>query len=145
MEGNSDSNELSLSDVAKYHLEVAGNWIYAMSIVGLVIILYGIISIFYDYIKAPKWDDVPTGGGIGFYMIMSELPLMLLVLLVVVVVCFFPLYYLYKFSSNVRMACRDDDSEALENSFRYLKLHYKSIGILILIYLAYFLVIKIIF
>jgi hypothetical protein len=145
MEENSNSNELSLSEAAKDHLETAGNWVYVMSMIGMAIIVYGIISLFYDYINVPKFDDVPTGGGVGFYMIMSEFSFLLPILLVAVVVCFFPLYYLYKFSSNVRMAFRDDDSEALENSFRYLKLHYKSIGILILIYVAYLLVIRMIF
>jgi hypothetical protein len=141
MEENLVSDELNLSESAKNHLQVAGKWVYIMSIIGLTILMYGVVSLIYDYMNLYKWDDVPTGGGVGYLMSMMLFP----VFLVMGIICFFPLYYLYKFSSNLKIAFGYDDSEALEISFRYLKFHYISIGILILIYIAYLLVVKIIF
>mgnify|MGYP003574870124 FL=1 len=120
MEENLDSNELFLSESAKEHLRTAGNWVYVISIIGLIIVTYSIISLIGDYMNLSNWDDVPSGGGVGYIMIMTLLP----IFLTASAICFFPLYYLYRFSSNVRIAFRDDDSEALELSFRYLKFHY---------------------
>ncbi|MTH17575.1 hypothetical protein [Flavobacterium sp. LC2016-01] len=139
MEEKSEENELSLSESAKDHLRTAANWVYVISIIGLIVVMYGVLRLFYDYMNLSKWDDVPSGGGVGYFMAMAILPILLLIC----VVCFFPLYYLYKFSSNVRIAFRDDDSEALEDSFRYLKLHYITIGISPLCVIVYFLVVSI--
>jgi hypothetical protein len=140
MEENLVSNELSLSESAKDHLKTVGKWVYVISIIGLIGVMYIIVSLIYNYIIMSRMTDIPPGAGVGFYMI----GLMTFFAFLMSILCFFPFYYLYKFSSNVKMAFNDDDSEALENSFRYLKLHYMSIGILILIYgIVYFSVLRI--
>jgi hypothetical protein len=139
MEEKSEVNELSLNESAKNHLRTAANWVYVISIIGLIIVIGGITLEVYDYMNLSNWDDVPTGGGVGYLLIMFITQILLLTAMV----CFFPLYYLYKFSLNVRIAFRDDDSEALEDSFRYLKLHYITIGISPLCVIVYFLVVSI--
>ena len=136
MEEKPESNDLLMSESAKNHLRIAANWVYVISIIGLTIVIGGIIHEFYDSMSLSQWDDVPTGGGVGYALIGA----MTQILLLIGIVCFFPLYYLYKFSLNVRIAFRDDDSEALEDSFRYLKLHYIAIGISPLCVFLYFLV-----
>jgi len=139
MKDNLVSDELLLSEGAKAHLQTAGKWVYAMSSIGLLIVAFFILRLFYDYISLSTWNDVPTGGGVGYAMIMWLLPIYILIFLII----FFPLYFLYKFSLNVNIAFRDDDSEALEISFRYLKMHYMALGIGILAYVVlYFLMSK---
>ncbi|MBL0738914.1 hypothetical protein JI750_18605 [Flavobacterium sp. GN10] len=139
MEDNSVSEELLLSEGAKAHLQAAGKWVYVISSIGLLIVTFFILHFLYDYMSLSAWDDVPTGGGVGYAMIMWLLPIYVLTFLII----FFPLYYLYKFSLNVKIAFRDDDSEALEISFRYLKMHYIALGIGILAYVVlYFLMSK---
>ncbi|WP_281633853.1 hypothetical protein [Flavobacterium luteolum] len=139
MEDNSVSEELFLSEAAKLHLQKAGKWVYVISSIGLLIIAFFILRLLYDYMSLSSWDDVPTGGGVGYAMIMWILPIYILTFLII----FFPLYYLYKFSLNVKIAFRDDDSEALEISFRYLKMHYMALGIGMLAYVVvYFLMSK---
>ncbi|MNQ14908.1 hypothetical protein D3C85_278670 [compost metagenome] len=132
MKDNSVSEELLLSEGAKAHLQTAGKWVYVMSGIGLLIVAFFILRLLYDYMSLANWDDVPTGGGVGYLMIMWLLPIYILTFLII----FFPLYYLYKFSLNVRIAFRDDDSEALEISFRYLKMHYMALGIGMLAYVV---------
>ncbi|WDF62844.1 hypothetical protein [Flavobacterium sp. KACC 22763] len=139
MEDNSVSEELLLSEGAKAHLQTAGKWVYVISSFGLLIVAFFILRLLYDYMSLSNWDDVPTGGGVGYIMIMELLPIYILAFLII----FFPLYYLYKFSLNVKIAFRDDDSEALEISFRYLKMHYMALGIGMLAYVVlYFLMSK---
>lgn len=132
MKDNSVSEELLLSEGAKAHLQTAGKWVYVMSGIGLLIVAFFILRLLYDYMSLANWDDVPTGGGVGYLMIMWLLPIYILTFLII----FFPLYYLYKFSLNVKIAFRDDDSEALEISFRYLKMHYMALGIGMLAYVV---------
>jgi hypothetical protein len=62
------------------------------------------------------------------------------VYLLIAALYFFPVYYLNKFASNAKAAFANNDSEILTTSFRYLKSHYKFIGIMTLVIFAlYFL------
>jgi hypothetical protein len=49
---------------------------------------------------------------------------------------FFPVYYLFKFSSQVRTALINKNSQQLDSAFENLKSHYKFIGILMIITLS---------
>jgi hypothetical protein len=139
MEEESVSNELSLSESAKANLQTAGKWVYVISIIGLTVTVFLIVISIYDYISLSSWNDVPSGGGVGYLMAIA----FGYIIFGAGVFFFFPFFYLFKFSSNLKIAFRDDDSDALDNSFRYLKLHYMSIGILMLFPILYFLGIRI--
>ncbi len=45
-------------------------------------------------------------------------------------IAFIPILYLYKFAQNMKRALKYDDSNALRESFMYMKSHYKFYGIL---------------
>ena len=51
---------------------------------------------------------------------------------------FFPIYYLNRFSSNLKTALSNNNSETLANSFEYFESHYKFIGIFALIILCFY-------
>ena len=61
--------------------------------------------------------------------------------LLIATLYFFPVYYLNKFSSKLKLALRNNDSEILANSFEYLKSHYKYIGIMVLVILSFYVLI----
>ncbi|GIQ58531.1 hypothetical protein Flavo103_16670 [Flavobacterium collinsii] len=141
MDNNSVGAELVLNESARDHLKTARKWVFAISIIGLIVVLFLISSSIYSYISLSRWGNVPTGGGVGYLIGI----VFTYVFFLIGVSCFFPFYYLYKFSLYLKMALDVDDSELLEGSFRYLKLHYKSIGILVLVFtLSYLLVFKVI-
>lgn len=139
MEENSVSDHLQFTDTAKRHLEILSKWVYIMSIIGLIVIIIAIVVSIYDHFVLSRIDDVPLGGGVG-YLIMSA---MTYFIILVSVFCFLPTYFLYKFSANLKVALEYDDSDSLEASFRYLKFHYISIGVLPLCIIAYFFVVRI--
>ncbi|KFF05178.1 hypothetical protein [Flavobacterium reichenbachii] len=139
MEENSVSCNLQFTDLAKSHLKAVSKWVSIISIIGLTVIIIAIITSVYDYIVISKIDDVPSGGGVGYFMI----SFMTYFLFLASVFCFLPMYFLYKFSSCLKMALENDDSDSLEISFRYLKFHYISIGVLPLCIFVYFLVVSI--
>ncbi|MGQ1910527.1 hypothetical protein ACT3CE_12170 [Marinifilum sp. RC60d5] len=62
------------------------------------------------------------------------------VYLLVGVLYFFPVYYLYKFSKLSRSAIYEEDTNQLTLAFKYLKLHYKFIGILSIVMLSAYLI-----
>ena len=59
-----------------------------------------------------------------------------LIYLIIGAVYFFPILYLYRFSSLIRKALQNKDTQILDIAFRNLKAHYKYIGILMIIALG---------
>ncbi|HMV08917.1 MAG TPA: DUF5362 family protein [Cyclobacteriaceae bacterium] len=56
--------------------------------------------------------------------------------LAMAVLYFFPIYYLFQFSSKIKAALQTQSSELLEQAFSNLKSHYKFMGILLIIVLG---------
>jgi hypothetical protein len=54
--------------------------------------------------------------------------------IVIAIVYFFPIYYLFKFSEDLKFALEMGHEEQLTSAFRWLKSHYKFIGILLIIF-----------
>ena len=57
---------------------------------------------------------------------------------------FFPAWFYYKFSTLTRQALGFDDNDALDEAFAYLRRFYRFVGILIIVFIALYLVIAII-
>ena len=121
-----------LSDTAYFYLAEARKWAKLLSIIGfiglgiMVVGSFGIGAMFdrlYDY-----GMDSPAFSGsflVVFYLIIT-------------LVAFFPVWYLYKFSVNLGRALDGGQEEELTSSFRYLRSHYKYLGILTIIMIAFF-------
>lgn len=125
--------ELQLDESAKDFLKETAKWAYFLSIIGFIGIgLLVLIAIFAGTFFSLMSNTVPgmaaVGGSFGF--------MFSIIYLIMALLYFFPVYFLNKFASNAKKAFRDNDSEALTNSFQYLKSHYKFIGILTVILLA---------
>ncbi|MBF4465609.1 DUF5362 family protein [Flavobacterium sp. LC2016-12] len=125
--------ELQLDESAKDFLKETAKWAYFLSIIGFVGIgLLVVIAIFAGTFFSLMSNSVPgmaaAGGSFGI--------MFSIIYLIMALLYFFPVYFLNKFASNAKKAFRDNDSEALTNSFGYLKSHYKFIGILTVILLA---------
>ncbi|MWB94553.1 hypothetical protein GON26_09275 [Flavobacterium sp. GA093] len=118
--------ELQLNQSAKDFLKETAKWAYFLSIIGFVGIGFLIIAaIFAGAIFSTLGNTVPAMGAMG-----GSFGLMISVFYILfAAIYFFPVYYLFKFASNAKTAFKDNDSEALTNSFEYLKSHYKFLGI----------------
>ncbi len=118
--------ELHLEQSAKDFLKETAKWAYFLSIIGFIGIGFLIIAaIFAGTIFSTLGNTIPGMGGMG-----GSFGLMIAILYIVLAaIYFFPVYYLNKFATNAKRAFRENDSEALTNSFEYLKSHYKFVGI----------------
>ena len=58
--------------------------------------------------------------------------------LLITLLYFFPIRYLYIFSSKMKKAFEGNDSQEMTDAFENLKSHYKFIGILMIILLSFY-------
>ncbi|MBZ4036615.1 DUF5362 family protein [Flavobacterium sp. 17A] len=125
--------ELQLDSTAKDFLKETAKWAYFLSILGFIGLGFLVlIAIFAGAIFSTVGNSMPGMGAYGS----SFGAMMTFAYLLMAALYFFPIYYLYKFSSNAKKAFRDNDSGALTDSFGYLKSHYKFIGVLMVVLLA---------
>jgi hypothetical protein len=127
--------DLQLNESAKGFLKEAAKWAYFLSILGyigigfivLAAIFAGALFAFIGNLNREMGNVGLLGGGFisAIYLIIGAL-------------YFFPIYYLNRFSSNLKTALRDNNSEILAKSFEYLKSHYKFIGIVAVITLCFY-------
>jgi len=59
----------------------------------------------------------------------------------IAILYFFPIHYLFQFSNGFIKAYKDEDEDSLNASFQFLKMHYKFIGILMIVFLAIYIVV----
>ncbi|RLD85503.1 MAG: hypothetical protein DRJ02_10270 [Bacteroidetes bacterium] len=130
-----------LSDQSVGFLKEAKKWAYFLAILGFIgagfLLLVGImVSVLFSVIdvfaELPDKPDFPFG-------------LIGIVYIALAVVYFFPAYYLYKFSKEISNALLVRDEAHLTSAFRFLKKHFKFIGIMIISLIAFYFVIIIIF
>ncbi len=131
--------ELSLNYISVNYLKEIAKWTKFISIVGFVMVgimvLVGVLagsifSAFSEMIPSDFPQGAPNpsvfGGVFGvMYVIMAG-------------IYFFPVYYLFNFSSKLKSAIQENNEAYLAESFKNLKSHYKFLGILLIIGLAFY-------
>lgn len=78
-----------------------------------------------------------TGGASGFVMA-------ILMIGIYGALIFFPAWYYYKFSTLTRQALNFNDNNALDDGFGYLKRFYRFVGILIIVFIALYLLMAVV-
>lgn len=120
--------ELQLNNSAKDFLKETVKWAYFLGIMGFIGVGFLVLTAIFAGTIFSRMGAMSEIGvyGSSFGTIMTSFYLFLAALY------FFPVYYLFKFGSNGKIAFKDNDSEALTTSLGYLKSHYKFIGILVI-------------
>ena len=133
--------QLTLSEQAAGFLKETKKWAYFLAIMGFIgaaiLLLIGIfMSVFFSavdiFANLPERPDFPFPFGIigMLYAVLA-------------VVYFFPAYYLYKFSKEMSEALLIRDEAHLTAAFRFLKKHFKFIGIMVIVMIALYIVLVI--
>lgn len=130
--GNAD---MSITPEIKLFLKETAKWAKFLSIVGFVMIgLFVILAVFMSIFMGSMLSTMPEaglmgamGGGIfGFiYIVMA-------------IIYFFPVLYMYRFATKMKIALNTNDQNFLTTSFENLKSCYKFMGIFIAIFLAFY-------
>lgn len=125
---NAGGAGLMVSPIAASFLHEAARWTKFLSILGFVGIgIMVLVALF-------------AGAVLSMLPGTSELPFppafLSVIYLLIAVLYFFPVYYLYQFSTKLSDALAQKNNSYLETAFENLKSHYKFIGILAIIMLS---------
>ena len=134
MEHNSsfDSFELHLTAQAQDFLRTAAKWAMFLAILGFIVIAFWIFAALGMLAAGSVVGDMPSSPGMGAMAFFSPTVLGL-AYLIMAILYFFPVLYLYKFSSKIKNALSSNSSDELTEAFGNLKSHYKFIGIITII------------
>lgn len=134
---NEETN-LSLNRNSLSYLTEIRKWTMFFAILGFIAIglmALGAIVIMLIAAAGGTFGGMPQAGFLGAFSI---------VYLVIGALYFFPVYYLLKFSTNMRKALEQSDQKMLEDSFLNLKSHYKFVGILTIVVFGIYILVGII-
>ena len=128
-----ENEKMYLSQEAQGFLKETAKWAYFMSILGFIgigfmVVLALFIGTIFSALNNMSGAMNPMMGiGTGFISGMY---------LVIALVYFFPIYYLFQFSSKMKKAFKSNDTDLINSSFEYLKSHYKFVGIVALVFVV---------
>ena len=125
--------EMRLNETAKGFLKETAKWAYFLSILGYIGIGFIVIAAIFAGTIFTAMGNM--GGHMGSIGAFGGTFIMLLYL-AIGIVYFFPIYYLNKFASNLKVALKNNNTDSLTVSLGYLKSHYKFIGIMMLVMFA---------
>jgi len=121
-------------DIRSFLSEIA-RWAYFLSIIGFIMIAFLIvIAIFAGSVIGMMTSQIPEANGMGAI----GGGFITFLYLIIAGIYIFPILYLYRFSTKMKYALRTNDQESLSSSFENLKSHYKFIGVLMIVVLAFY-------
>ena len=119
-------NELVLEIQAEVYLRETRKWTKFFAILGFIFIglmVFMSIGMFAASNMMSAYTSVPMGGIAVFYLLLIG-------------VYFFPVYYLLQFSNKAKEALISRSSQTLTEAMKYIKSHYKFVGIMTIVMLA---------
>jgi hypothetical protein len=136
MEDNlvSDTFLLQVDSGNTSYLKEAARWAKFLAVVGFslcAIIL--LVGFFFGSIFSSSFSELSAQTGASSNM---ESIIVIIYVVIIVILYFFPLLYLYNFSSKMQTALRNNDQISLNTSFKNLKSCFKYMGILTIIVLC---------
>ena len=129
-----NSENLIIDWRSKEFLKETAKWTKFLAILGFVgigLMVLGSLVMLFAPSSLMSNGDFPFGGKI----------FMMLLYLAFAVLYYFPISYLYQFSENTKKAIENNDNNAIRDAFEFLKSHYKFMGILTIILLAFYAII----
>ncbi|PHN07123.1 hypothetical protein [Flavilitoribacter nigricans] len=118
------SYDLTLSDQMRNYIKETAKWaqfIAIMAFIGLGFMALGAFFIGAVFSMMTMQMGYGMSGG-----------LVTVIYLALLLLIFFPVFYLYRFSSKTQIALRIGSDAQLTDAFQNLKSHYKFVGILII-------------
>ena len=129
------SSDLQVDPIAANHLKETAKWAKFMAVVGMVLsILIGIMAIFIGSIMANLnrgFGGSAALGGVGT-------GLLTIYYLFIGAIYFFISLFLFRFATKMKQALRTSDQEYFNVSLLNLKLVYRVMGIITIIFLSFF-------
>ncbi|MFZ4261350.1 hypothetical protein ACFRAE_04865 [Sphingobacterium sp. HJSM2_6] len=130
---------LVLTTASKDFLLETAKWAKFISLVGLIIIgIYLVLLLFMSTMFSSVFNQMFSKqvGMEAYSGILSGT--YFFVIIVILLIYITPIWMLYKFSTKIKHAILQNNSEELQVSLNFLRRHYKFIGILVVIMLSFY-------
>lgn len=129
------NQSLEISNESAELLGAISKWTRFLSILGFVMIALMALGILSAAIMMTSVNYYEMSRGYMFYdpgMVSWPYITLYIIMLIIYTI---PVYYLYKFSTRIKMALLSGSSTILTDAIRFLKKHYTFIGILTIIWI----------
>ncbi|MBB1284011.1 hypothetical protein HRH25_06465 [Flavisolibacter sp. BT320] len=138
MEQNSSLFSLTIDPLAKSHLLETAKWARFLAIVGFVFLAFAVLLGVYSTVTVNRFEeDYREMGGLGSEGVMSSAGTGVAVMYIIMaVIWFFPLLFTLRFANQMRNALQGNNQELLSASFHNLKVCYRYLGIITVIFLV---------
>ena len=122
--------ELKVTPISTEYLREIAKWTKFLSILGMIgMAFYVLVGIFMTILFYLGSSFGPSQNNAGAVAILPLLFMMIIICAIYIA----PIWWLYKFSSNLNQAIILKNTEQLTTAFSFLNKHYKFIGIMTLI------------
>lgn len=126
---------LELNQLAKDALREGAKWTFFLSIMGFIGIgIMLLAGIFMTIAFSALPNEIEGAGMFGFFK-----GFMSLFYIGMAILYFFPVNYLYKYSTKMKSALQFNDNSLLAEAFVNLKSHHKFLGIAIIVIMSLYL------
>jgi preprotein translocase subunit SecG len=143
MEQNQDTSlfGLGIDPNAKTHLSEAARWAKFLAIVGMVMcVIMVIFGILMSTMVSKATRDMESGFGYPRSMDTGALGVTMMVMYIfIAIIYFFPCLFTLRFANHMQNALTANDQDSLNESFKNLKVTFRYMGILTIIFMALFL------
>jgi hypothetical protein len=129
---------LTIDPETKLHLNDAAKWAKFLAISGMALLaIFAVINI---WGLALSNGLMPANDEFGSSAMLTQFGLIMIVVsIIAIVILFFPLFFLLKFSSNLKTALAANNQEALVEAFLNMKRYFRYLGIMVLIVIVFYL------
>jgi len=128
---------LTIDPVTKTHLSETARWARFLAILGMIVLVLGLVvslmgatvfTRFFGFPTGVEDDTNSTMGAVRIGMVVGTL--------ITSAIIFFPLLFLLRFANAMRRAIAANDQSRLNEAFQNLKVYFRFLGILVIIFLV---------
>jgi membrane-anchored glycerophosphoryl diester phosphodiesterase (GDPDase) len=134
---NSSLFSLTIDPVTKTHLTETARWARFLAIFGMIMLALGLVvalmgaTVFTRFFGFPTGVEDETTAALG-----SQRIGMMIGVVICLAIAFFPLLFLLRFANAMKRAIAANDQNRLNESFQNLKVYFRYLGILTIIFLV---------
>jgi hypothetical protein len=125
------SSELKMNSQSLEHLRLTARWSKFLSILGFIGLGFMVLGIIGLMAMKGQMNTYSRFSGSPF-----DTDTLAIIYLVMILVYFFPIYYLFQFSSKMKKAIDQKDTITFAEATGFLKNHFQFIGICAIIVLS---------
>lgn len=134
---NSSLFSLTIDPATKSHLTETARWARFLSIFGMIMLALGLVVALMGATVFTRFFGFPTGVEDEAATAMGSQRIgMMIGVVILFAIAFFPLLFLLRFSNAMKRAIAANDQNRLNESFQNLKVYFRYLGILTIIFLV---------